>query len=118
MFKQLLTSGFSDVVLRMTLDLDLFGFLTRPTLSLVESYGEYDNAILYAILHEPIYCQGYVLTHNLKGLMLTQCSIYREASRWSAERLRAQNPRFRVEGNTEPEIYFTGEMVSSVFPQT
>ncbi|EED23451.1 proline iminopeptidase [Talaromyces stipitatus ATCC 10500] len=81
-----------DVVLRMTLDLDSFGFLTRPILSLVESYGEYDNAVIYAILHEPIYCQG-------------------EASRWSADRLRAQNSRFRVQGNTETEIYFTGEMI-------
>lgn len=47
----------------MALELDQFGFLTRPTLSLLESYGEYDNAIIYAILHEPIYCQGYVLVH-------------------------------------------------------
>jgi hypothetical protein len=50
--------------------------------------------------------------------MLTHGPIYREASRWSADRMRAQNPRFRVEGNTEPEIYFTGEMVSCIFPQT
>lgn len=47
----------------MTIELDQFGFLTRPTLSLVESYGEYDNAIIYAIMQEVIYCQGYVLTH-------------------------------------------------------
>lgn len=48
----------SDIILRFSHDLDLFGFLTRPTLSLVESYGGYDNAVIYAILHESIYCQG------------------------------------------------------------
>ena len=59
----------------MTLELDQFGFLTRPTLSLLESYGEYDNAVLYAVLHEPIYCQGYSLhSHNTRRQMLTKCS--------------------------------------------
>ncbi|CRG84555.1 proline iminopeptidase [Talaromyces islandicus] len=80
-----------DIILRVTNDLDLFGFLTRPTLSLIESYGGYDNAVIYAILHESIYCQG-------------------ESSRWSADRLRSQNSRFRTDGDA-PEIYFTGEMI-------
>jgi hypothetical protein len=61
----------SDVVLRATNDLDLFGFLTRPTLSLIESHGEYDNAVIYAILHEAIYCQGYETRprHNSTNLL-------------------------------------------------
>ncbi|OKL55682.1 hypothetical protein UA08_09008 [Talaromyces atroroseus] len=81
-----------DIVLRITNDLELFGFLTRPTLSLVESYGECDLVVIYALLHEAIYCQG-------------------QASRWSADRLRAANPQFRIDSSAETEIYFTGEMI-------
>lgn len=33
-------------------------------------------------------------------------------SLWSADRLRAENPRFQTDGS-EAEIYFTGEMVSA-----
>lgn len=47
-----------DVVLRAWNDLEMFGFLTRPTLTTIDSYGDYDNAVMYAILHEAIYCQG------------------------------------------------------------
>ena len=48
----------TDIVLRMSSDLDFFGFPTRPTLNLIDSHGDFDNAVLYAILHEAIYCQG------------------------------------------------------------
>lgn len=50
--------SFIDVVLRSLNDLEIFGFLTRPTLSMIESYTGADNGIIYAILHESIYCQG------------------------------------------------------------
>ncbi|BDD62929.1 hypothetical protein MPDQ_007877 [Monascus purpureus] len=79
-----------DVVLRAWHDLELFGFLTRPTLTTIESYGDFDNAILYAILQEAIYCQG-------------------EASNWSADRFRSANPRFSIDEKNE--ILFTGEMI-------
>ncbi|PYH46544.1 proline iminopeptidase [Aspergillus saccharolyticus JOP 1030-1] len=80
-----------DLVLRASNDLDVFGFLTRPTLTSIDSHGGMDNNVIYAILHEAIYCQG-------------------QASNWSADRYRATNTNFHI--NTSlPEILFTGEMV-------
>ncbi|KAI2998348.1 hypothetical protein CBS147346_8206 [Aspergillus niger] len=80
-----------DLVLRAWNDLDVFGFLTHPTLTSIDSFGGMDNNIIYAILHEAIYCQG-------------------KPSNWSADRLRASNPDFQIDSN-KPEILFTGEMV-------
>lgn len=50
----------AGVVLRATNDLEMFGFLTHPTLSMIDGYGGFDNNVIYAILHEQIYCQGCV----------------------------------------------------------
>ena len=47
-----------DIVLRVSNDLEIFGFLTLPTLSVIDSNGGMDKNIIYAILHESIYCQG------------------------------------------------------------
>ncbi|KAJ5835643.1 hypothetical protein N7447_001669 [Penicillium robsamsonii] len=80
-----------DIVVRVTNDLEMFGFLTLPTLSVVDGNGGMDKNIIYAILHESIYCQG-------------------KPSLWAADRLRASNPRFQI-NDSLPEIYFTGEMV-------
>ncbi|KAL4869055.1 hypothetical protein BDV12DRAFT_196675 [Aspergillus spectabilis] len=80
-----------DLILRASNDLEVFGFLSHPTLFALDSYGGLDSNIIYAILHESIYCQG-------------------EASNWSADRLRSSNPVFNI--NTDaPEILFTGEMI-------
>ncbi|KAK1143321.1 hypothetical protein N8T08_006848 [Aspergillus melleus] len=80
-----------DLVLRAWNDLQLFGFLTVPTLNAIDSNGGFDSNIIYAILHEAIYCQG-------------------QPSNWSSDRYRAANSRFHI--NTDlPEIWFTGEMV-------
>ncbi|OJJ30604.1 hypothetical protein ASPWEDRAFT_55145 [Aspergillus wentii DTO 134E9] len=80
-----------DLILRAWNDLRTFGSLTRPTLTTIDGYGGYDNNVIYAILHEAIYCQG-------------------QASTWSADRLRSANPLFQIDNN-KPEIYFTGEMI-------
>ena len=85
--------GFDDIhntVLRCANDLETFGYLSRPTLSRIESSGAYDNQPLYAILHEAIYCQG-------------------EASQWSAARICNGLDLFNDEDYTS--IYFFGEMV-------
>lgn len=53
--------GLDDVhnmVLRMRADIANFSFLTRPTLSAFESMTSYDDAVIYSVLHEPIYCSG------------------------------------------------------------
>lgn len=47
-----------DIVVRVSNDLEMFGFLTLPTLSVIDSNGGMDKNIIYAILHESIYCQG------------------------------------------------------------
>ncbi|KAL4791010.1 Alpha/Beta hydrolase protein [Aspergillus venezuelensis] len=80
-----------DIILRASNDLDMFGSLTQPTLIALDSYGGFDSNVIYAILHESIYCQG-------------------EASNWSADRLRAENPVFALD-TSAPEILFTGEMI-------
>ncbi|KAF7593506.1 hypothetical protein BBP40_011417 [Aspergillus hancockii] len=80
-----------ELVLRACNDLDMFGFLTHPTRTSIDAGGGFDNNIIYAILHEAIYCQG-------------------KASNWSADRLRAANSSFNID-TEQPEIWFTGEMV-------
>lgn len=50
----------TDIVLRASNDLELFGFLTYPTLSTIDGFGGMDHNVIYALLHELIYCQGYV----------------------------------------------------------
>ncbi|KMQ49118.1 Alpha/beta hydrolase fold-1 [Trichophyton rubrum] len=80
-----------SIILKCINELDTFGFLTRPTLSLIENDTSADNGILYAIMHESIYCQG-------------------EASNWAAERLLPKFSGFRGAHNPDG-IYFTGEMV-------
>lgn len=48
----------AEIVLRSWNDLEMFGFLTAPTLANIDSNGGMDKNIIYAILHEAIYCQG------------------------------------------------------------
>ncbi|KAM0101481.1 hypothetical protein ACP6JE_003898 [Aspergillus fumigatus] len=83
--------GMHDLVLRACNDLEIFGFLTHPTLTAIDSYGGFDNNIIYAILHEAIYCQG-------------------QASNWSADRLRSADAQFNI-GDKQSKILFTGEMI-------
>jgi pimeloyl-ACP methyl ester carboxylesterase len=83
-----------DVVLRMINDLDVFGFLTKPTLVRIQATGVFDDHVLYAIMHESIYCQR------------------AGKSDWSADRLflkdQASEGPHRAE-DAPPN--FTGEMI-------
>jgi pimeloyl-ACP methyl ester carboxylesterase len=56
----------------------------------VENAQHFDTSVLYAILHEPCYCEG-------------------TAGNWSAERVRAEFPEFAV--TADRPVLFTGEMV-------
>lgn len=56
---------FAELVLRAANDLELFQKLSYKTLQLVEEKQSLDGNPLYAILHEPIYCQGPVFSHLL-----------------------------------------------------
>ncbi|KAE8354665.1 Alpha/Beta hydrolase protein [Aspergillus coremiiformis] len=80
-----------ELVLRAWNDLEIFGFLTHPTRTSIDSAGGFDNNVIYAILHEAIYCQG-------------------QASNWSANRFRSANANFHIDTD-KPEIWFTGEMI-------
>ncbi|KDQ59436.1 hypothetical protein JAAARDRAFT_32999 [Jaapia argillacea MUCL 33604] len=94
--------GFDDLhqlVLRGSNDLDLFGEVSYKFLQSVRSHLSFDENIIYAILHESIYCQG-------------------KASNWSAQRLK-RDPRFSwstmsQKAEAEP-VYFTGEMIYPSF---
>ncbi|KAE8373728.1 Alpha/Beta hydrolase protein [Aspergillus bertholletiae] len=80
-----------ELVLRAWNDLEIFGFLSLPTRTSIDAAGGFDSAVIYAILHEAIYCQG-------------------QASNWSADRLRSANSNYSINAN-RPEIWFTGEMI-------
>ncbi|MCB9135064.1 MAG: alpha/beta fold hydrolase [Anaerolineales bacterium] len=56
----------------------------------VENNHPFDTNPIYAILHEAIYCQG-------------------EASRWAADRVRAEFPAFEL--SPDRPVMFTGEMI-------
>ncbi|KAH7085241.1 Alpha/Beta hydrolase protein [Paraphoma chrysanthemicola] len=88
--------GFDQVhefVLRADTDLSQFGHLTRPTVLALETAQSWDTNVIYALLHEPLYCQG-------------------EASKWSAERLLEKHPEFSLKNVDENKpVYFTGEMI-------
>jgi hypothetical protein len=47
-----------DLVFRMKTDLNQFQFITRPTLSALESALSFDDNAIYAVLHESIYCEN------------------------------------------------------------
>lgn len=79
-----------EMVMKASNDLALFGHLTRPTVSQMDRVFPLDDAIIYALLHEPIYCQG-------------------TAPKWSANRMREKYPQFDID--TDGPIYFTGEMI-------
>ncbi|CAK1359096.1 Proline iminopeptidase [Cercospora beticola] len=86
-----------DIVQRANNDIELFGHLTRGTLAAIDSSSPFDNHLIYAILHEPIYCSG-----PNKG-----------APNWSAHRLQSEYPEFSIDDRKDDSqpIYFTGEMV-------
>ncbi|KAK7472372.1 hypothetical protein VKT23_000489 [Stygiomarasmius scandens] len=86
-----------QMVFRASNDLELFGKISYKTLQTIEQSQGFDGNPIYAILHEPLYCQG-------------------KAPRWSADRVVKKYPQFfswnhvKTLADTEP-IYFTGEMI-------
>lgn len=85
-----------QLVFRAITDLDTFGKLSYGLLNSVQSAQSFDTNPIYAVLHEPIYCQG-----RMAG--------------WSAHRVIQKNDRFiwgkvKLMSDNVP-IYFTGEMI-------
>jgi hypothetical protein len=99
-----------DLVLRMKTDLSQFQFITRPTLTALEAALSFDDMVLYAILHEAIYCQ-------------------RVASNWAAERVGRTLREFQwLTGSPQSAasvrefpLFFSGEMIFpfmfDIFPE-
>lgn len=99
-----------DLILRIRNDLSQYQFLTRPTLAALDAEFSFENAIIYAILHESIYCQ-------------------RSTSNWSAERIGKSFAEFPWLHSApenpsvlrERPLLFSGEMIYpfmfEVFPE-
>lgn len=90
--------GVHEYVLRAAFELTASGntMITRQTLDMIGRGLAFDNNLLYAVLHESIYCQGH-------------------ASKWSADRVlktafRGFDPENTLDMPNQP-IYFTGEMI-------
>ncbi|CAG8949644.1 hypothetical protein HYFRA_00007878 [Hymenoscyphus fraxineus] len=89
-----------DLILRTRIDLANFQFISRPTLSALERALTFDDNVIYAILHESIYCQ-------------------RMASNWSAERVGKSFREFQwltgspqsASAVKEGPLFFSGEMI-------
>lgn len=86
--------GVHDVVLRTVNDLDTFAFLTKPTLVKIQATGGFEDHVLYAIMHESIYCQ--------RG----------GKSDWSASRILSEyHSSNRVHIDDDAPLHFAGEMI-------
>lgn len=84
-----------DLVLRADTDISQFGTLTTPTIIALEQAQSWDSNVIYALLHEPLYCQG-------------------EASNWAADRLFDKFEGFSLDGVSKAKpVFFTGEMIYS-----
>lgn len=84
-----------DLVLKMSCELEQFGFITRPSLSAFEASTNFDDNIIYAILREAEYCDG-------------------NASNWAAERFSSSLPEFDSVNNFASKgqpFYLPGGMV-------
>lgn len=68
-FARLMTLGYAfgmhggidtihGIILRLKTSLDQFGYLSRASLTAVEAGIPFDDNIIYAVLHEAIYCDG------------------------------------------------------------
>jgi hypothetical protein len=82
-----------EIVVHAAQDLEILGKLSFTTLNSIEKMQSFDSNVIYAILHEAIYCQG-------------------AASKWSAERVRMSDkfqPDFDWSGDSR--VNFTGETI-------
>ncbi|CAD6504301.1 BgTH12-06033 [Blumeria graminis f. sp. triticale] len=89
-----------NIVLRAKTDIAQTGSISRPTLSVIEGALSFENNVLYAILHEAIYCE-------------------RLASNWAADRVGKKLEKFEwlsrwpnpMSETQDAAIYFSGEMI-------
>jgi len=99
-----------DLILRCRKDLAQFQFVTKPTLSALESAVTFDDNIIYAVIHEAVYCEGI-------------------ASKWSADRVGRSIQQFQwlagspqsASNVRDAPLFFSGEMIFpfmfDIFPE-
>ncbi|KAH6897083.1 Alpha/Beta hydrolase protein [Thelonectria olida] len=95
--------GFDTVhsaLLHLKTSLDQFGFLTRASLAILEGFTPFDTNIIYAIIHEAIYCDGPGTASNWAAYRVGQAS---DSFAWL-------KPDFSVSPSDGP-LNFSGEMV-------
>lgn len=89
-----------NALLAMKASLDQFGFFDRASLTPIENWTGFDNNIIYAILHEAIYCDG-------PG----------SVSNWSAQRVGESMEAFSwlrpgaKSSQISQPLFFSGEMI-------
>jgi hypothetical protein len=88
-----------SVLLHLKTSLDQFGFLTRASLAPLETFTPFDTNIIYAILHEAIYCDGPGSVSNWAALRVGQ----------TAENFPWLSSTSSI--STDKPLYFSGEMV-------
>ncbi|CAI6339311.1 unnamed protein product [Periconia digitata] len=103
--------GFENVhatIKKMKMSLDQFGFLTRASLTPMETFTTYDDNIIYAIIHEAIYCDG-----------------PNDASNWASDRVARDQNLFSwlssngsVSTNSSEPLLFAGENIFPFFFDT
>jgi pimeloyl-ACP methyl ester carboxylesterase len=97
--------GFSNVhaiILHLKTSLDQFGFLTRAALTPLESFTPFDTNIIYAILHEAIYCDGPGAASNWAAFQVGQTV---DSFPWLSSK--SENSSSAA----KKPLYFSGEMV-------
>ncbi len=65
----------SELVFRASTDLEMFGRLSYKTLQKVQYSQSLDGNPLYAVLHEPIYCQGFVISPLTPFRLMSACGL-------------------------------------------
>ncbi|KAG5915505.1 hypothetical protein E4U42_008020, partial [Claviceps africana] len=85
--------------------LDQFGFLTRACLAALEAFTPFDTNVLYAVLHEAIYCDGPGAASDWAAHRVGLALARDPASPFAWLR-----PDFSLASSTAP-LFFAGEMI-------
>lgn len=92
-------------IMNLKTSLDQFGFLTRASLVPMETFTGFDTAIIYAIIHEAIYCDG-------PG----------QVSNWASDRVAREldlfswlSPNASIPSNASEPLLFAGENIFRSF---
>lgn len=103
--------GFDSVhtiIMNLKMSLDQFGFLSRASLAPMETFTAFDTNIIYAILHEAIYCNG-----------------PNDVSNWASDRVARELNLFSwlssngsVPSNSSEPLLFAGENIFPFFFDT